>query len=58
MAAQATRARRDAQVDAQVRPARVASRRRMTESLMLSPSQLGLTARDVADLIAFLRAGS
>jgi putative heme-binding domain-containing protein len=34
----------------------VASRRRMTESLMLSPSQLGLTARDVADLIAFLRA--
>jgi putative heme-binding domain-containing protein len=35
---------------------RVASRRRMTESLMLSPSQLGLTARDVADLIAFLRA--
>jgi putative heme-binding domain-containing protein len=35
---------------------RVASRRRMAESLMLSPSQLGLTARDVADLIAFLRA--
>ena len=41
----------------QIIPAnRVASRRRMTESLMLAPSQLGLTARDVADLIAFLRA--
>jgi hypothetical protein len=28
----------------------------MTESLMASPASLGLTARDVADLIAFLRA--
>ena len=36
--------------------ARVAERRRMTESLMMHPSLLGLTARDVADLIAFLRA--
>jgi putative membrane-bound dehydrogenase-like protein len=35
---------------------RVASRRRMTESLMLASSQLGLSAQDVADLIAFLRA--
>ena len=36
---------------------RVADRpRRMTESLMMSPITLGLTARDVADLIAFLRA--
>jgi putative membrane-bound dehydrogenase-like protein len=34
---------------------RVGSRTRMTESLMPSAAQLGLTARDVADLIAFLR---
>ena len=41
----------------QIVPAnRVSARRRMTESLMMSPSSLGLTARDVADLIAFLRA--
>ena len=42
----------------QIIPAkRVADRpRRMTESLMMSPSSLGLTARDVADLIALLRA--
>jgi putative membrane-bound dehydrogenase-like protein len=40
----------------QIVPAgRVASRRRMTDSLMLSAAQLGLTAQDVADLIAFLR---
>ncbi len=36
--------------------ARLASRRRMPQSLMLTPSQLGLTAQDVADLVAFLRA--
>ena len=35
--------------------ARVASRRRMVGSLMMSPASLGLTAQDVADLIAFLR---
>jgi len=35
--------------------ARVAERKRMTESLMLAPSQLGLTSQNVADLIAFLR---
>ena len=35
--------------------ARVAERKRMTESLMLAPSQLGLTAQNVADLVAFLR---
>jgi putative heme-binding domain-containing protein len=41
----------------QIIPAkRVAQRVRMTESLMMSPASLGLTARDVADLIAFLRA--
>ena len=41
----------------QIIPAsRVANRRRMMESLMMSPSTMGLTARDVADLIAFLRA--
>ncbi|HEX9366246.1 MAG TPA: PVC-type heme-binding CxxCH protein, partial [Vicinamibacterales bacterium] len=40
----------------QIIPAkRVAQRQRMTESLMMSPASLGLTARDVADLIAFLR---
>ena len=40
----------------QIIPAnRVAQRRRMTESLMMNPASLGLTARDVADLIAFLR---
>ena len=41
----------------QIVPAdRVATRRRMPQSLMLTPSQLGLTAQDVADLVAFLRA--
>ena len=37
-------------------PTVVANRRRMTSSLMLSAAQLGLTAQDVADLIAFLSA--
>ena len=35
--------------------ARVASRRRMQTSLMMSGAQLGLTPQDVADVIAFLR---
>jgi putative membrane-bound dehydrogenase-like protein len=40
----------------QIIPAdRVAARRRMTESLMMSAAQLGLSAQDVADLVAFLR---
>ncbi len=40
----------------QIIPAdRVTSRQRMRESLMMSAAQLGLTAQDVADLIAFLR---
>jgi putative heme-binding domain-containing protein len=40
----------------QIIPAeRVAERRRMSESLMMSGAQLGLTAQDVADLVAFLR---
>ena len=40
----------------QIIPAdRVASRRRMPGSLMMSAAQLGLTAQDVADIIAFLR---
>ena len=30
-------------------------RRRMQESLMMSAAQLGLSAQDVADLVAFLR---
>ena len=34
--------------------ARVANHRRMTESLMLSAAQLGLSAQNVADLVAFL----
>jgi putative heme-binding domain-containing protein len=34
---------------------RVASRRNMGTSLMMSAAQLGLTAQDVADLVAFLR---
>jgi putative membrane-bound dehydrogenase-like protein len=34
---------------------RIASRRRMSDSLMMSAAQLGLTAQDVADLVAFLR---
>jgi putative membrane-bound dehydrogenase-like protein len=41
----------------QIIPAdRVATRRRMKESLMMSGAQLGLTPQDVADLVAFLRA--
>ena len=40
----------------QIIPAnRVAARNRMKESLMMSAAQLGLTAQDVADLVAFLR---
>ncbi len=40
----------------QIIPAdRVATRRRMQESLMMSAAQLGLTVQDVADLVAFLR---
>jgi len=40
----------------QIIPAdRVASRRRMPGSLMMSAAQLGLSAQDVADLVAFLR---
>jgi putative heme-binding domain-containing protein len=34
---------------------RVATRRRMPDSLMMGAAQLGLTAQDVADLVAFLR---
>jgi hypothetical protein len=34
---------------------RVASRRRIPGSLMMSAAQLGLTAQDVADIVAFLR---
>jgi len=34
---------------------RISGRRRMKESLMMSAAQLGLTAQDVADLVAFLR---
>src|SRR3954453_17617197 len=36
-------------------PDRVATRRRMAESLMMSPAQLNLSAQDVADLVAFLK---
>jgi putative heme-binding domain-containing protein len=40
----------------QVIPAdRVATRRNLGRSLMMSAAQLGLTAQDVADLVAFLR---
>ena len=40
----------------QIIPAeRIATRRRMKESLMMSGAQLGLTAQDVADLVAFLQ---
>ena len=40
----------------QIIPAdRVVSRRRMSESLMMSATQLGLTAQDVADIVAFMR---
>jgi putative membrane-bound dehydrogenase-like protein len=34
---------------------RIATRRRMKESLMMNAAQLGLTAQDVADLVAFLQ---
>jgi len=40
----------------QIIPAdRVASRRRMQASLMMSAAHLGLTAQDVADIVAFLQ---
>ena len=41
-------------VDAARSANRVAAKRRMNESLMMSAAQLGLTAQDVADLVAFL----
>ena len=42
----------------QIIPAsKVGGRRRMQESLMMSAAQLGLSAQDVADLVAFLRSG-
>jgi putative heme-binding domain-containing protein len=34
---------------------RVATRRRMRQSLMMGAAQLGLSAQDVADLVAFMR---
>ena len=41
----------------QIIPAdRVTGRVRMKESLMMNATQLGLTAQDVADIVAFLRA--
>ncbi len=40
----------------QIIPAdRVAERTRMKQSLMMNAAQLGLTAQDVADLVAFMR---
>ena len=40
----------------QIIPAdRIASRRRLPGSLMMSAAQLGLTAQDVADIVAFLK---
>lgn len=40
----------------QIIPAdRVATRRRLAESMMMSGAQLGLNAQDIADLVAFLR---
>jgi putative heme-binding domain-containing protein len=35
--------------------ARVQTRRRLVESMMMPAAQLGLTAQDVADVVAFLR---
>jgi len=41
----------------QIIPAdRVATRRRLLTSLMMSAAHMGLTPQDVADLVAFLRA--
>jgi putative heme-binding domain-containing protein len=34
----------------------IGSNQKLNRSLMLSAAQLGLTAQDVADLVAFLRA--
>jgi len=40
----------------QIIPAdRVANRRRLPQSLMMSAAQLGLSAQEVADVVAFLR---
>ena len=40
----------------QIIPAdRIATRRRMPGSLMMSAAQLGLSAQDVADIIAYLQ---
>ena len=35
---------------------KIEAKKKMTRSLMLSAAQLGLTAQDVADLVAYLKA--
>ena len=40
-----------------VAKSRVQSRRKLNQSMMLSASQLGLTAQEVADIVAYLRSG-
>ena len=36
---------------------RIKSRRKLDHSMMLSATQLGLSAQDVADIVAYLRTG-
>ena len=40
-----------------VAKSRIKSRRKLTHSMMLNATQLGLTAQDVADVVAYLRSG-
>jgi putative heme-binding domain-containing protein len=34
---------------------RIAARRRLLQSMMMSAAQMGLSAQDVADIVAYLR---
>ena len=40
-----------------VAKSRIRSRRKLNQSMMLSATQLGLSAQDVADIVAYLRSG-
>ena len=40
-----------------VAKSRIRSRRKIDQSMMLSATQLGMSAQDVADIVAYLRNG-
>jgi hypothetical protein len=44
-------------VNQYIAKSRLKSRAKLTTSMMLSATQLGLSAQDVADIVAYLRGG-